>query len=194
MLADSWTSSWTPACGVWGGPDGEPADRLERDRRYERVRERVAYHPAISGIPIRRGEGQGVSMKGQGSEQSGGTLRRNTMAEERSRETTGMKESSASAMPGGLKIRWDDSNMRSAYANVCNVASTREEVVLLFGMNQAWNAQQKEVTVQLTDRIVLSPYAAKRLATLLPHTARQHESPSGPLDTPGRRSADTAVK
>jgi len=116
------------------------------------------------------------------------------MAEERSRETTGMKESSASAMPGGLKIRWDDSNMRSAYANVCNVASTREEVVLLFGMNQAWNAQQKEVTVQLTDRIVLSPYAAKRLATLLGNTVREYESRFGALDIEGRRSGDTSVK
>ncbi len=35
------------------------------------------------------------------------------------------------------KIVWDDSNMRSVYANVANVAGTREEIVLLFGMNQA---------------------------------------------------------
>jgi hypothetical protein len=39
----------------------------------------------------------------------------------------------------GMKIKWDDSNMKSSYANVCNVTSTREEVVILFGMNQAWN-------------------------------------------------------
>ena len=57
--------------------------------------------------------------------------------------------------------------MKSAYANVCNVTSTREEVVMLFGMNQAWNRGQKEVTIQLTDRIVISPYAAKRLNMLL---------------------------
>ncbi len=35
-----------------------------------------------------------------------------------------------------MKVRWDDSNMKSTYANVCNVAGTREEIVLLFGMNQ----------------------------------------------------------
>ncbi len=29
------------------------------------------------------------------------------------------------------KIKWDDSNMKSSYANVCNVTSTREEVVML---------------------------------------------------------------
>ncbi len=49
----------------------------------------------------------------------------------------------------GMKIKWDDSNMKSSYANVCNVTSTREEVVMLFGMNQAWNRGQKEVTIQL---------------------------------------------
>jgi len=36
-----------------------------------------------------------------------------------------------------------------------------------FGMNQAWHAAQSEVKVQLTDRVVLSPFAAKRLAILL---------------------------
>jgi hypothetical protein len=35
----------------------------------------------------------------------------------------------------GTKIKWDDSNMKSSYANVCNVTSTREEVVMLFGIN-----------------------------------------------------------
>ena len=32
------------------------------------------------------------------------------------------------------KIDWDDSNMKSSYANVCNVNGTREEVVLFFGI------------------------------------------------------------
>jgi len=30
----------------------------------------------------------------------------------------------------GPTIKWDDSQMKSGYANVCNVTSTREEVVL----------------------------------------------------------------
>ena len=60
----------------------------------------------------------------------------------------------------GTRIKWDDTGMKSSYANVCNVTSTREEVVMLFGINQAWNRGQKEVTIQLTDRIIISPYAA----------------------------------
>lgn len=82
----------------------------------------------------------------------------------------------------GTKIKWDDSNMKSSYANVCNVTSTREEVVMLFGMNQAWNRGQKEVTIQLTDRIVISPYAAKRMSMLLDSVVKEYEKRFGALN------------
>ena len=82
----------------------------------------------------------------------------------------------------GMKIKWDDSHMRSGYANVCNVTSTREEVVMLFGINQAWNRGQKEVTIQLTDRIIISPYAAKRLAVLLDGVVKEYEKRFGALN------------
>jgi hypothetical protein len=85
----------------------------------------------------------------------------------------------------GTKIKWDDSQMKSSYANVCNVTSTREEVVMLFGINQAWNRGQKEVTIQLTDRIIISPYAAKRLATLLDGVVKEYEKRFGVLSIEG---------
>ena len=78
-------------------------------------------------------------------------------------------------------IKWDDTNMRSVYANVCNVAGTREEIVLLFGMNQAWHSGQNEVTIQLADRVVMSPFVAKRLATLLDSVIKDYESKYGVL-------------
>jgi len=80
-----------------------------------------------------------------------------------------------------MQVKWDDTSMKSSYANVCNVMSTREEVVLMFGVNQAWHAGQKEVTVQLTDRIILSPHAAKRLSLLLGNLIKQHEERFGAL-------------
>ena len=88
-----------------------------------------------------------------------------------------------SGQPQQRAIKWDDSNLKSSYANFCNVASTREEVVLLFGMNQAWRAGQADVTVQLTDRVILSPFAAKRLAALLDNVVKQHETRFGALPT-----------
>ncbi len=78
-------------------------------------------------------------------------------------------------------IRWDDSKMRSVYANVCNVSSTQEEVTLLFGTNQAWRSGQKEVAIELSDRVILSPFAAKRLARLLNSVVEEYENRFGQL-------------
>jgi hypothetical protein len=80
------------------------------------------------------------------------------------------------------KIVWDDTDMRSVYANVTNVTGGREELILLFGMNQAWQPGQKEIKVQLSERVVLSPFAAKRLAVLLSKTLAEYERQFGPLD------------
>jgi hypothetical protein len=79
------------------------------------------------------------------------------------------------------KVIWDDSRMRTSYANVCNVIGTREEVMLLFGANQSWHGGQKEVTVVLSERIVLNPYAAKRLMQLLGQGLKEYEARYGEL-------------
>ena len=96
------------------------------------------------------------------------------MAPEQVRETPAPAPEAATL--SGPKIRWDDTSMKSSYANVCNVASTREEVVLLFGVNQAWQAGQAEIPIQLTDRIIMSPFVAKRLALLLENVLKEYES------------------
>jgi len=85
------------------------------------------------------------------------------------------------------KIRWDDANMRSTYANVCNVSSTREEVTLLFGTNQAWRQGQEEVAIDLTDRIIMSPFAAKRMLRLLSNVVDGYEQRFGPLGDVGEQ-------
>lgn len=79
------------------------------------------------------------------------------------------------------QIVWDDSQIVTNYANVCNVLGTREEIMLLFGANQAWNADQKEVKVKLSNRIVLNPYAAKRLQQLLEIGLKEYEARYGEL-------------
>ena len=102
----------------------------------------------------------------------------------------------STAAPAGdqVRIRWDGSNMRSAYANVFNVTAAREEVVLLFGMNQAFDAGQKELTVQLSDRIVLSPFTAKRMLTVLNNVMRDYESKYGSLEVEPPKPTDSSVQ
>ncbi len=91
------------------------------------------------------------------------------------------KKATAAAKGTTPTVIWDDSKMNSSYANVCNVASTREEVTLLFGTNQTWHTGQKEVKVVLTDRIIVSPYAAKRMLGLLQNVMDEYESRFGSL-------------
>ena len=77
-------------------------------------------------------------------------------------------------------IHWDDSRMASSYANVVNVTGTREEITLLFGTNQTWRSGQ-DVNIQLNNRIIVSPYAAKRLSVLLERALAEYESRYGEL-------------
>ena len=84
---------------------------------------------------------------------------------------------------GQVTIKWDDSKMESSYANVCNVTSTREEMTLLFGTNQIWHAGQRDVTVQLSNRVVINPHAAKRLHNLLGRVLEAYEGRFGELST-----------
>ncbi|TCK07578.1 DUF3467 domain-containing protein [Marinobacterium mangrovicola] len=85
--------------------------------------------------------------------------------------------------PAAPIVDWDDSDMRSTYANVVNASSTREEVNLFFGTNETWKISEKqEFHVKLSDRLVLNPHAAKRLWLLMGAVLKQYESRYGSLD------------
>ncbi len=78
--------------------------------------------------------------------------------------------------------KWDTSSLRSSYANFCNANSTREEVVLNFGVNKTWErGSQESLEIELNHRIVRSPFAAKRLAELLNKLMQEYESRYGAL-------------
>lgn len=80
-------------------------------------------------------------------------------------------------------VDWDDSEMRSTYANVVNASSTREEVTVFFGSNLTWNpAKASTFHVKLTDRIILNPHAAKRLWILLGVILNQYERRFGKIE------------
>lgn len=87
-----------------------------------------------------------------------------------------------SGKPMTPTVDWDDSDMRSTYANVVNASSTREEVTLFFGTNKTWKpTTSREFHVDLSDRIVLNPHAAKRLWTLMGAILGEYEKRYGEL-------------
>lgn len=104
------------------------------------------------------------------------------------KESTPVPASTGTTVP---TVKWDDSDMSTTYANVCNVTSTREEVALLFGTNQTLYTGQKEVKVKVTDRVILSPYAAKRMLMLLGSVIGEYERRFGELKIEMRPSTET---
>ncbi len=85
------------------------------------------------------------------------------------------------AAPDSARVSWNTSQLKSSYCNVANATSTREEVVLNFGINQNWDRMQKEFEVELQHRIILSPFAAKRLSDLLGKLLKEYETRYGEL-------------
>jgi hypothetical protein len=81
------------------------------------------------------------------------------------------------------QLHWDDHKMATSFANVVNIHTTREQVDLFFGTNQAWNtASDAPVTIALSNRIILSPFAAKRLSRALSAVLSEYEERYGQLD------------
>ena len=87
----------------------------------------------------------------------------------------------AAAAGAGARVHWDTSELKSSYCNVCNASSTREEVVLNFGVNSNWDQGLAEMDVQLHHRIILSPFAAKRLRDVLSNLIKEYETRYGSL-------------
>jgi len=87
-------------------------------------------------------------------------------------------------------IKWDDSNLTVSYANVVTTTATREEVSLLFGTHKNWHGTpSKELHVGLSDRIILSPFAAKRLLQVLSKTLDDYETRYGVIDVDPPRAS-----
>ncbi|MDH3257495.1 MAG: DUF3467 domain-containing protein [Nitrospinota bacterium] len=109
------------------------------------------------------------------------------VAEKPKTETkTSKADNAANELLNSLTLNWDDSKMQTTYANVVNASSTREEVSIFFGTNQSWNiSEDKQLSIQLTDRMVLNPYAAKRLLVLLSRIVKEYENRFGTLKLDG---------
>jgi hypothetical protein len=118
------------------------------------------------------------------------------------KEVKETQENAKDANKGGngdaaaARVRYNIADLKSAYANVCNVTSTQEEVVLNFGINQEWErGQQKELEIQLKNRIILNPFVAKRLSIMLSKLCGEYEGRYGELKLePPAAAPSTAVQ
>lgn len=76
----------------------------------------------------------------------------------------------------------NDSNASSTYANFCRVTGSPEELIVDFGMN-AQPMGTNDKPVEITHRVVLNFYTAKRLLHALHVSVQRHEKVFGNIET-----------
>ena len=79
-----------------------------------------------------------------------------------------------------LNLRYD--RAQTSYANLAVLTSTREEVILNFGVNVNPPTPQREVNVDVTSRIIMTYPSAKRLAITLGNVIQRYEARHGVID------------
>ncbi|MCD6364359.1 MAG: DUF3467 domain-containing protein [Planctomycetes bacterium] len=102
--------------------------------------------------------------------------------EDQAREQTGRQQ---------VRLRLDERNLKTSYANAFRANGTAEEVMLDFGLNMVNPATaapdqsentQPEIIFQVNERIILNYLSAKRLTLTLTQLIRRHEEQFGELE------------
>jgi hypothetical protein len=101
--------------------------------------------------------------------------------------TTSATDTSGTPSPNGAAapeptppaVNVDTRQLKSSYCNVCNASSTREEVVLNFGINQNWDMGGDKLDIELHHRVILNPHAARRLHQVLGQLLDEHDKRYG---------------
>ena len=98
-----------------------------------------------------------------------------------SKEAPKTAPATAQTLPAQTQqARVSTASLKTSYCNMCSTNTTREEVVLNFGVNQNWDRPESP-EVSLEHRIILSPFLAKRLSQLLNKVVEDYETRHGAL-------------
>ena len=100
----------------------------------------------------------------------------------------------APAQQQSVRVRMDQSDLKTSYANAFNTHGLLNEVILDFGLNMPIPPkpdQQPEIMLQITDRIILNYYSVKRLALTLGQLVRRHEERFGELELDDNKRVKT---
>jgi hypothetical protein len=76
----------------------------------------------------------------------------------------------------------DATKAHAAYANFCRVTGTPEELIIDFGLNTQPMGTPSE-PIEISERIVMNYYTAKRMMAALQMSLQRHEAAFGVLET-----------
>ena len=101
-------------------------------------------------------------------------------------QTTPVPGDTPSGTSGIQEILVDDTATHAGYANFCRVAGTPEELILDLRLNPSPYAAGK-VTVNVSQRIILNHFTAKRLLNALGTALQRHEQTFATLEIDVRK-------
>jgi len=88
----------------------------------------------------------------------------------------------AVADPQRQQVTVDTSKAQAAYSNFCRVTGTPEELIIDFGLNSQPMGVPTE-PIEISERIVMNYYTAKRMMAALQMSLQRHEAAFGVLET-----------
>ena len=81
-----------------------------------------------------------------------------------------------------VQVQVNDDHAVASYANFCRVTGSPEELIVDFGLNPQPIGVPKD-PIQVTQRIIVNFYTAKRLLAALQMSVARHEAVFGVLET-----------
>ncbi len=106
------------------------------------------------------------------------------MAELNPKPTSPVPEQQPQTMQAEVVLIEKDAN--SAYSNFARVTATHEEVIIDFCLNpNPFHTGRQEINV--SQRLIMNFYTAKRLLSALAMTLQRHENTFGPIELDIRR-------
>jgi hypothetical protein len=119
-----------------------------------------------------------------GKEKETDEVKRESQAAEQ--ETSAQPPAAQQQAPQPQAMQLDETKTITAYANFARVTGTPEEVIFDFGLNPDPYATAGK-PVEISQRIIVNFYTAKRLLSALQVTLERHEGAFGVLETDVQR-------
>ncbi|MHC4994159.1 MAG: DUF3467 domain-containing protein [Planctomycetota bacterium] len=92
------------------------------------------------------------------------------------------------------QLRIDESKAAITYSSTSRLSGTAEEIVIDFSQGIKPGPQPNTAILQIDSKVILSPWAAKRLALALNQTIQRYEQAYGALEIdPRKRQLDTTT-
>ena len=91
------------------------------------------------------------------------------------------------------QIEVNDTKALASYANFCRVTGTPEELIVDFGLNKNMNPEPG-VPIEISQRLIVNFYTAKRLLAALHMAVQRHEAAFGVLETDVQKRVITVAR